>query len=675
MKKTFTFFLFCCFSLTGFSQVLFSEDFNSISLAEGAAKVPSTWVVENRDGQMAIDNPVNYPFDQAAYAMDAWAITDINLSGEIAVISTSLFGPVDNITDRWLISPKVSGVKGTSHLFWRGFTDNTEALDNCEIWVVSSIAGAVPNSSDFLADNANKVETFKMKPDEFNNYAIDLSAFEGQDIYFAFRNLSFLPAKIILDDFEIKDALEDDIAVKALTMPTYILSGPTTISTEVTSMSRNPITSITLKYEVMGTGISKTETFDVDLPKIAEVTEVTFSDFAELSVGGFDVEVTVEKVNGQVDGNEEDNQKQGFVSAMDDPPLKRILIQEYTGAWCGWCPAGALVLEDIAAGDPTVIPVGIHTGDEMEIAEGIEIAGVAASGYPSASFDFNRFTGEDGIGVSRDQWFNRTLERLQAIVPVELDVDHVYNSATRELEVTVDTRFIGTVKDDLRLNVWIIEDEVTGPLDEVGNNRWNNANYDNTNPSSPFFGMGPYLEPDEFQHAHVFNASLTGSWGDENAFPREVSAGEMIQNSYSFTLPTAAGAEQHWKADDIHVIAFVSHYELNPRKRYVLNVNRGKTFLVGTDEVAIEALSGVSINPNPVSSTAILSIELQESTDLQISVFNQLGQEVLQPIQANFPAGTSQKNLAMEGLPNGIYVVNLRDQNGGLHSQKLLLNK
>ncbi len=675
MKPLFTFVLALLFIAPSYGQSLFSEGFDDVIISAGAAKLPNTWVVENRDGQQCYDAAANYPFDQAAYQYDAWAITDINLGGQKAVISSSLHGPEDNVTDRWLISPKVEGIKATSYLFWDGFTDNLEGLDNCEIWITTSIAGSEPSSADFLASNANNVHTFKLKPDDFNTYAIDLSAYAGQDIYFAFRNLSFIPARTILDNFEIKDAFEDDIEVEKLTMPTYILSGPGKISTQIASRSRNPVTSVTLNYEVDNSGTVKSETFTVNLMSFGDQIDLEFGESLSFQEGGHEVKVWVDAVNGNADMVMEDNEKLGFVSAINEPPLKRVLIQEYTGAWCGWCPAGTVILDEIAKGDPTFVPVGLHFQDEMQIDESLEICNIAASGYPSASFDFQRFPGEGNVGVSRDQWFDRALSSLQRVVPVELDVTHSYNRDTRVLDVSVESIFPGAVRDDLRLNVWVIEENVTGPVGQTGNNGWNNANYSDNDPSSPFFNMGPFLEPNEFAHEHVFNASLTGTWGDDQAYPYEISAGSTITTNYSFTLPTASGEEQHWKAEDIHVIAFVSHFDVNPRNRYVLNAAQGETLLTNTKEVAIPELEAFEIQPNPTSDVAFVSFELNATTDLQISVFDQMGRQVRQENTAVYPAGTSTLVLNLNDLPAGLYTVRMQKDSGEFSTEKILLQR
>lgn len=47
---------------------------------------------------------------------------------------------------------------------------------------------------------------------------------------------------------------------------------------------------------------------------------------------------------------------------------KKVVLEEFTGEWCGWCPEGAKIMEDnIAANPGKVVGIAVHDGDPMEI--------------------------------------------------------------------------------------------------------------------------------------------------------------------------------------------------------------------------------------------------------------------------------------------------------------------
>ncbi|MDE7346647.1 MAG: hypothetical protein K2N48_07905 [Muribaculaceae bacterium] len=93
----------------------------------------------------------------------------------------------------------------------------------------------------------------------------------------------------------------------------------------------------------------------VDLP-IEKVTEL----------GDFDLDVTINKVNGQSNDNILASAS-CVVSVLPFVPVHRPLVEEFTGTWCGWCPRGYVALELLAEeyGDGIVL-AAYHDSDPMQ---------------------------------------------------------------------------------------------------------------------------------------------------------------------------------------------------------------------------------------------------------------------------------------------------------------------
>ena len=114
----------------------------------------------------------------------------------------------------------------------------------------------------------------------------------------------------------------------------------------------------------------KTATVVVSLPALAES-------------GTYVVDMKVTKVNG-VD-NEDPNNANGYkIVALNTVPKHRVLLEEYTGLWCGWCPRGFVALEKLASLYPDdYVLVSYHNGDDMEIMASSDFPSNVA-GFPSA---------------------------------------------------------------------------------------------------------------------------------------------------------------------------------------------------------------------------------------------------------------------------------------------------
>src|SRR4051812_35948630 len=64
---------------------------------------------------------------------------------------------------------------------------------------------------------------------------------------------------------------------------------------------------------------------------------------------------------------------------------RHVLLEEFTGSWCGWCPRGIVAINQLEQTAPgKVIPVAIHISsspDPMENAQGDSLA----AGIPTLS--------------------------------------------------------------------------------------------------------------------------------------------------------------------------------------------------------------------------------------------------------------------------------------------------
>jgi hypothetical protein len=76
--------------------------------------------------------------------------------------------------------------------------------------------------------------------------------------------------------------------------------------------------------------------------------------------------------------------------------IKNVLLEQHTGAWCGWCPDGSAMVDEIVDlyGDQ-VIATKLHYGDAMAIAEQwCDRRGPWADRFPTASINRRNFGGE-----------------------------------------------------------------------------------------------------------------------------------------------------------------------------------------------------------------------------------------------------------------------------------------
>jgi hypothetical protein len=84
--------------------------------------------------------------------------------------------------------------------------------------------------------------------------------------------------------------------------------------------------------------------------------------------------------------------------------------------------------------------------------------------------------------------------------------------------------------------------------------------------------------------------------------------------------------------------------------------------LVNTGLSLFDAIMNFNVYPNPAKESLKLDFNINGTHDIKVSVFNMLGQSVMEANWTNIQ-GTQHKELAINNLENGFYVVRL-ESNG-----------
>lgn len=137
------------------------------------------------------------------------------------------------------------------------------------------------------------------------------------------------------------------------------------------------------------------QTFDFTPISFGEYTELTFDGVKANEEGFVDFSLQITKVNGVAF---EGNKFTASVPAYDSGFLKKIVAEDATGTWCGWCPGGIEALEYLKTTYPEkAIAIGVHCSngdsiDPMEIEEYLDFIYDYVSGFPCV-------------------WYNRTIDQ------------------------------------------------------------------------------------------------------------------------------------------------------------------------------------------------------------------------------------------------------------------------
>lgn len=179
-------------------------------------------------------------------------------------------------------------------------------------------------------------------------------------------------------------------------------------------------------------------------------------------------------------------------------PTKNVLVEDYTGTWCGYCPAVSAAVDAVQALTDHISIVALHNGDDLSLAiepdirDGLGIP----SGSPRARIDRTIVW---GLGTPPEFPTSDVLSLAGIDSPVAIGVTSSLNGRSLNVSVSVASE---QALADHKLVVYLTED---GLLRDQ-------TNYYDNDQSSPYFGLGNPMV--DFEQKHVLRASLTDAIGD-----------------------------------------------------------------------------------------------------------------------------------------------------------------
>ena len=225
---------------------------------------------------------------------------------------------------------------------------------------------------------------------------------------------------------------------------------------------------------------------------------------------------------------------------------KKILLEDFTGHYCGNCPKSHHEAEflDSLYHDTTIIVLNLHGGawfsaphpalgftadyrtkfatdlDSVYHAEGTE-------GYPIGMV--NRRVFNSNILVKYSDFGTRIASVLSDLPGGTLEVTSAYDAGTNSTNIAVNTELFNNYSSGVSLNVLIKEDSIISPQED-------------------------YDEPDDviedYVHMHMCRYAVTsGLWGE--MLSANVSQGDFFTRNYTVALDTA------WVPAHCSVVAFL----------------------------------------------------------------------------------------------------------------------
>lgn len=158
----------------------------------------------------------------------------------------------------------------------------------------------------------------------------------------------------------------------------------------VKNYGSNEVQNFSIGYSVDG---GEMVLLDFEGPILSGQTREYELDVPEQGIGIHEVVVTVVNVNGVADSYTDNNTLATKITERDPAFIRRVVVEEGTGTWCGWCPRGIVGLDMMVERHPEqFIPIALHSGDQF-VPEGYQKSLDKLTSLPGSYVD-RRLTGD-----------------------------------------------------------------------------------------------------------------------------------------------------------------------------------------------------------------------------------------------------------------------------------------
>ena len=331
-----------------------------------------------------------------------------------------------------------------------------------------------------------------------------------------------------------------------------------------------------------------------------------------------------------------------------DPYKRNVIIEEYTGVYCGYCPDGHRIANELSAKfQDRLFVLNIHAGSyatdasvDFRTEDGnVIFAGSKVSSFPSGNV--NRIANK---AVGRDLWNLYVEQQVEQMAECNVAGQVIIDKESRKATVTVEVYYTAnSVSETNYLNVVMLQDNIIA------------------------YQSGSHLNPaqvvgGQYRHMHAFRDAITPTWGEDIA---PTTAGTFITKTYEYDIPAKIGSFDV-DIDDIEFVAFVTETKNEDESTTpVLNANK-LHYISAVDEnihptmLSVGASSAFSCSATQPMDIVINNSGVAELTSLKFEVSVDNAEPVVKTWEGNAASGQTFKVAFNVDMTEGSHNVNVK---------------
>jgi len=574
--------------------------------------------------------PFNGPFSIGNFNLDLWMYVKKGKSAYFNLQNTNTLGAA------WTLDANFDTL---GNLSFKNTIDDTLLKTSYALgkWIKLSFKVDLNNSSwSFYMDN-NLVSTFHnsyFQVASLDIYAVQNSGFYVDDISYSFdqgknqnKDLTILSVSNLIDPV-VGFSLEPKVVIRNI--------GKSKVSSfELTS-----------KYN----GGTDNHVFTQDLNPGDTMSYSITSNSLIASPINQNLNIDINKVDGNYgDDDSSNNIFNQSITSFVPVKGKKVVIEEATGTWCGFCPRGAVFLDLMTKKYGSFIQgIAVHNSDPMSNIWYDAGLRPWVGGFPTMVADRVLSTDPSVVEASIKSELKKSPNTF-------LKNGATYDASTGNLQVSIQTTILGNSGNGYRIACVIVEDDVrgTGTAYDQHNYYGNNA----IGPMGGFEKLPSVVSAKKMVYKDVARIISPNFKGLNKAFPAKINSGDSFVHNFSFSIGD-------YKSENIKIVGLIlngsgaiDNASSTTIAEAVANgLLTGGTAVNGIQELSNNSKSKIEIYPNPANESINIA-HLKGNTNYQI--IDAQGKVLMTQTQ-NFE---SNPNINTNSLPNGLYFFKVLSNN------------
>lgn len=247
---------------------------------------------------------------------------------------------------------------------------------------------------------------------------------------------------------------------------------------------------------------------------------------------------------------------QQYVST--EPANRNVIIEEFTGRNCGYCPIGHKLTHDLMEANPgRVWGINIHYQSSLSPTAypnlNLPVSTTIGNAFPHDGIPMGVINRSTASALSTSSFTSTTNQQLAQAAECNVAGVARINPETRVASITVEVYYTGNSSVDQNyLTVVMVQDSILGAQSDYGG-----------------YNPGGWLNG-QYVHQHALRDIITPTWGEAIT---PTTAGTLITKTYEYTIPETIGSPNgvDVRLEHIEFLAFVTESQQGTPTRPILN--------------------------------------------------------------------------------------------------------